>query len=155
MLKLRFGVTRWGLTDANVKGNPANIDVGDVLPTQNLLKIGVIQFFVVKESRVGIDLRSKTLVNDCALRMHLAVFKSTEMFLSLIFFGRCVVIGCLSVYLLMGLVGQMTSHRNSNFYFAQSSSSQKIELIYCIKILTELRFFDYLTCCIIRKYTLS
>jgi hypothetical protein len=58
-------------TNADVKGNAANIDVGDVLLAEHVLEIGVVQLLVVKEGRVRVDLGPETLVNDGALGVDL------------------------------------------------------------------------------------
>ena len=59
------------LTDANVKSDPANKDVRDVMSTEHLVQVGVVQLLIVKEGRVGVDLGPEALVYDRALRVDL------------------------------------------------------------------------------------
>ena len=50
------------LTDTNVSGNPANVDVGHVLLLDDVLQAGLRELLVVKERRVGVDIRVGSLI---------------------------------------------------------------------------------------------
>ena len=50
------------LTNTNVSGNPADVDVGDVLLLDDVLQAGLRELLVVKERRVGVDIRVGSLI---------------------------------------------------------------------------------------------
>ena len=50
------------LTDTDVSGNPANVDVGHVLLLDDVLQAGLRELLVVKERRVGVDIRVGSLI---------------------------------------------------------------------------------------------
>ena len=51
------------LTDTDVSGNPADVDVGHVLLLDDVLQAGLRELLVVKERRVGVDIRVGSLIN--------------------------------------------------------------------------------------------
>ena len=50
------------LTNTNVSGNPADVDVGHVLLLDDVLQAGLRELLVVKERRVGVDIRVGSLI---------------------------------------------------------------------------------------------
>ena len=50
------------LTNTDVSGNPADVDIGHVLLLDDVLQAGLRQLLVVKERRVGVDIRVGSLI---------------------------------------------------------------------------------------------
>ena len=50
------------LTDTDVSGNPADVDVGHVLLLDDVLQAGLRELLVVKERRVGVDIWVGSLI---------------------------------------------------------------------------------------------
>ena len=50
------------LTDTDVSGNPADVDVGHVLLLDDVLQAGLRELLVVKERRVGVDIGVGSLI---------------------------------------------------------------------------------------------
>ena len=53
---------RFSNTNADVGGNSANIDIGHVLLLDDVLQAGLGELLVVKERRVGVDIRVGSLI---------------------------------------------------------------------------------------------
>ena len=50
------------LTDTDVSGNPADVDIGHVLLLDDVLQARLRELLVVKERRVGVDIRVGSLI---------------------------------------------------------------------------------------------
>ena len=50
------------LTDTDVSGNPADVDIGHVLLLDDVLQAGLRELLVVKERRVGVDIGVGSLI---------------------------------------------------------------------------------------------
>ena len=50
------------LTNTDVSGNPADVDVSHVLLLDDVLKAGLRELLVVKERRVGVDIGVGSLI---------------------------------------------------------------------------------------------
>ena len=50
------------LTNTDVSGNPADVDVGDVLLLDDVLQARLRELLVVKERRVGVDIGVGSLI---------------------------------------------------------------------------------------------
>ena len=50
------------LTNTDVSGNPADVDIGHVLLLDDVLQAGLRELLVVKERRVGVDIRVGSLI---------------------------------------------------------------------------------------------
>ena len=51
------------LTNTDVSGNPADVDIGDVLLLDDVLQARLRELLVVKERRVGVDIGVGSLIN--------------------------------------------------------------------------------------------
>ena len=52
------------LTDTDVSGNPANVDVGHVLLLDDVLQAGLRELLVVKEGGAGVDIGGGALARN-------------------------------------------------------------------------------------------
>ena len=50
------------LTDTDVSGDPADVDIGHVLLLDDVLQAGLRELLVVKERRVGVDIGVGSLI---------------------------------------------------------------------------------------------
>jgi len=62
---------RKNCTNTDIRGNPTNISISDVLAPQNLFKLSTAELFVVKECRVWVNAGSGPFKDNCGVGMNL------------------------------------------------------------------------------------
>ena len=58
-------------TNTDVSGDATDIEIGDLFLSDQLLHVGLAQLLVVKEGRIGINVRVETLLDNVAIRVDL------------------------------------------------------------------------------------
>ena len=61
------------LTDTDIRGDAADVNVGATLVVDELLQAGLAQLGVVEEGGVGVDVGVDSFVHHAGLRVHLQV----------------------------------------------------------------------------------